>query len=222
MNSVEKFKNNIEIFEDAYYGKCKIENIPIKNPVDEGAEKFVMTFKNKGEINEIVVAWKAGRLEKKSDGYYPQINNNNYLNGYGKEINKNKLELYLKWVKDEWIKCCDMNCFSDIYKKLSDKEMVPTNFGAVYIINLIFFLSKGELPIYDKYAHKAVKAIYMKKKPSEVYVGEAPDKNSVSDVINMYEEYRWLLTKVFGKSNIDRTTDRALWVYGHSNDKYSL
>ena len=51
----------------------------------------------------------------------------------------------------------------------------------------------------------------MKKKPSEVYVGEAPNKNSVSDVVNLYEEYRWLLTKVFGKSNIDRTTDRALW-----------
>ena len=51
--------------------------------------------------------------------------------------------------------------------------------------------------------------------PSKVYVGTAPDKNDVKDVVNLINEYRVLLNKVFGTSKIER----ALWEYGHENGK---
>ena len=92
---------------------------------------------------------------------------------------------------------------------------VPKNFGSVYIINLIYFLSKGKFPIYDKFAHKAAKALFMEKQPNEVYVGSAPEKNDIKNVVNLYNEYLWLLEKLFHNYSIDRITDRALWVYGH-------
>ena len=56
----------------------------------------------------------------------------------------------------------------------------------------------------------------MEKRPNQVYVGPAPSKEKVADVMNMYSEYIWLLEKLFGNKNIGRKIDRALWVYGHT------
>ncbi len=55
--------------------------------------------------------------------------------------------------------------------------------------------------------------------PSEVFVGEAPDKTNIDEVIVMYNEYCYYLQEVFGRINIDRDVDRALWVYGHCKKK---
>ena len=48
------------------------------------------------------------------------------------------------------------------------------------------------------------------------FVGEVTSKNDVGNVVNLYEEYIWLLKKIFGKKNTNRKTDRALWVYGNA------
>ena len=37
--------------------------------------------------------------------------------------------------------------------------------------------------------------------------------------MKLINEYKWLLYKVFGTSKIDKSTDRALWAYGHENGK---
>ena len=42
------------------------------------------------------------------------------------------------------------------------------------------------------------------------------------EVSAMYMEYIWLLEKVFGKYNIDRETDRALWTFGHADTNWEL
>lgn len=88
------------------------------------------------------------------------------------------------------------------------------------MITLIYFLSGGKYPIYDKFAHIAVKALYMNENPKDIFVGGAPGKGNMDQAIGMYKEYCWLLKQVFGKYDIDRELDRALWVYGHSKKKY--
>lgn len=220
-------KDNFETEKDglanAYFPKLNgngFNGITIKNNVSKYYEDeyIVKECLDKGKVNEYVVAWKAGRLLEHEEGYTIQEKEGDYLNGYGGHINKAELKEYLDRVRRIWDDRKLYNCddFLSIYGLLANKEIKPPkNFGCVYIINLIFFLSKGNWPIYDKFAHKAVKAIYMEKAPWKVYVGDAPSKYEVNDVVNMYEEYIWLLENIFGKRNIDRTTDRALWVYGH-------
>ncbi len=83
-------------------------------------------------------------------------------------------------------------------------------------------MTKGKYPVYDSFAHKALKALYMKKAPFEIFSGIAPGKYDVDKVINMYNEFLWLLNELFDTYTIDRKLDRALWVYGHATDKYSL
>ena len=113
------------------------------------------------------------------------------------------------------------------------------NYGTVYIINQMFFLSKGAIPIYDRFAHVAVKALRMGKSPLEVFVPDAPLKNDHPKgkdrvnkeyflAVNNLEEYMWLLNEVFPDEIhkngdimfISRELDQALWVYGHAIRKW--
>lgn len=172
---------------------------------------------DKGIIDDIVVAWKAGRLKRKGGNYEIEMKDGNYLNGYGRTIKSNELKDYLNKVRK--IDSIDEEKFEIEYKKYLDAGPVPDNFGAVYIINLMYFKSSGKWPIYDKFAHKALKAILMQKSPGEIWVGDAPLKAETDKVTNMYLEYCWLLNCLFGSKAIDRKIDRALWVYGHATKR---
>lgn len=217
MMNIEKF---IDRYEQYYFdNREKYKDIVnIVHTTSEKTEKIIEEYLKKGEINLKVVLWKAGRLsnEDELEGTGEYI-----LNGYGNHINKGELCKYLNYVQEKQsdiIANIKQNKLLEAYNEMNSN--VPKYFGSVYIINLMYFISKGIIPIYDKYAHIAVKALFANISPSEVYVGPAPNKNEAKDVINMYKEYIWLLEKVFGKSNIERRLDRALWVYGHAKEKY--
>ncbi len=177
-------------------------------------EKEIEVYLKTGIINEIVVAWKTGKIKQDGNVYLPIEKEGCYYNGYGKKIDKTELIKYLNSVNTKWETLKDEGDFKTIYQALNP-ENAPDNFGAVYIINLIYFKSKMKWPIYDKFAHMAIKSIYMEKEPWEVYVGDAPGKKEINKVVNMYSEYIWLLEKVFDKKDISRDFDRALWAYGH-------
>ncbi len=168
-------------------------------------------------------------------------------NGYGHRIDVNELKRYLEYLSDpetkltalieEYVNINDADpnkkyndrfeILERIYSKMAqtdiskEERIVPKNFGSVYILAMLYFLSRGGIPIYDQFAHKAVKALYAKVNPNMIYVGSSPDKSDTKSVVKMLLEYIWLLEKVFGKSNIDRTIDRALWVYGHADEKFN-
>jgi len=95
----------------------------------------------------------------------------------------------------------------------------PKGIGTVYIIALLNFISKGEFPIYDKYAHIALDAIINNKKPGELVPYKAlPDKKSDVHIISheYINNYNLKLSEIFGDAyNHNRDIDRALWVYGH-------
>ena len=91
-------------------------------------------------------------------------------------------------------------------------------FGLVYRLTVLFFITQGMYPIYDRFAHVAAEAI----------CGDLPPGSHVPyKAIQGWAEYRHymkLLEQIRKASStesadssmfIPRPLDRALWVYGH-------
>ena len=106
------------------------------------------------------------------------------------------------------------------------RENKIVGLGSVYLINLLFFLSHGKCPIYDRFAMASLRAyeeglspVEYKGKPP-VKVPNLPDKNSKRfETIcenGAYAEYIEKLDALGVDYKEDRRLDRALWVYGHA------
>lgn len=96
----------------------------------------------------------------------------------------------------------------------------PYGIGTVYMITLLYFISRGKYPIYDRFAKMAVDAIINGIKPAEfVQYKELPSKNEGGFdklMCNGMKNYICKIEKIFGKEYQNcRDIDRALWVYGH-------
>ncbi len=216
--SKEWFVKNKERFENIYYrndDKMRGISIPMNNRTPINIENNAEKYEKSGKIDLWIAAWKMGRLD--DNGQVVHTKNGNILNGYGKEISG----------LDDYIQSIDCNCIEKLIDsgdyKTAFSELAknsPANFGTVYIITLMHFISKGEIPIYDKFAHKAAKALYANVSVNKIYVSAPPDKDKIDDVFALLNEYIWLLEKLFGTSKIDRHTDRALWVYGHAKNEF--
>ncbi len=93
--------------------------------------------------------------------------------------------------------------------------------GPVYMVTLLYFISRGAYPIYDRFARKALTAICEDKNPlhDEILYKELPEKGSKrfkNLMCKEMKEYCEDLESVFGDAyKTDRNIDRALWVYGH-------
>lgn len=167
------------------------------------------------------IAWKAGRLKVDEGGKYTWDGKN----GMGNTILN--IDSYLEKINEYRSDICEVLDKGDIksaYEKLLklNIDCGVKQLGSVYLITIIFFMSKGKYPIYDKFAHKAAQAIRDNKNPSEVSVKSAPDKTSVSAVMRMYDEYLCLLKDTIGTTELSREQDQSLWVYGHSKVKYNF
>ena len=215
--SREWFEKYKDIFAEMYFKNSlsiKGIRIPMNNRTSEQVREMEDNFyKDDGKVDIVKVAWKLGRLDDEGDIIYDD-GNKTISDSYGNKISKKELKKYLEEINiDEVKQSIEENCFEKAFKTLESSS--PPKFGTVYIITLMHFISNGKVPIYDRFTHKAVKAIYAMTLPSKIYVGAPPGKKSAKEAINMLSEYMWLLEKEFGKSDIDRLLDRALWVYGH-------
>ncbi len=97
--------------------------------------------------------------------------------------------------------------------------------GPVYLITLMYFISRGTYPIYDQFTMMALTAIHEDVKPG----GKIPYKGlpSVKELLENddpdfgYQRFIDLLNSVFSEEELFRDgkpyrdVDRALWVYGH-------
>lgn len=254
-NKVERF---IEIYSKFYFENTKVTDKEFEdagipkylNRTDSKLENYIEDKIKKGIYDAEAFAWKAGKAEWKNDNFsfklpLPEL----WQNGNGGEIKKDKdEEVFSKTDFEEYIKknCVDISNYKfdspkdrkELFLEIKEKYELY-NYGTVNIINQMFFLSKGAIPLYDYYAHVAVKALFMNKSPLEVCVAEAPQKDAHPKgrkkenkehylAINILEEYIWLLKKVFpneihkNKDSffISRRLDQALWVYGHSTNKF--
>ena len=214
------------------------------NRTNPELEKNITDKISNGIFDAESFAWKAGRAEH-FDYSKPLLNGNGYSIKYNKEaeaLTGNKFQQYVN-NHQITVEKYDFSKEEDRKKLFQEikKEYTLFNYGTVYIINQMFFLSKGAVPIYDRFAHIAVKALMMDKSPLEVFVPYAPLKNDHPKgkepikkdyylAVNNLEEYMWLLKEVFPDEihkngdvmYIPRELDQALWVYGHATEKWTL
>lgn len=92
--------------------------------------------------------------------------------------------------------------------------------GPVYAITMLYFITQGEYPIYDRFAKMALSAILKPAKPGElIQYTELPDKSRKTFLDIMKKEmdvYQEQIKSAFGKRYWEnRNIDRALWAYGH-------
>lgn len=229
----------IKKYEELYFNDSVNRNKKVKdrlginqlNGSDRRAENEVMQLLKSSTFNKDAMAWKAGRIGW-VDNRLTTINfekNGDYLNGFGGHIEQKAFEVFCEYLCKNSKNKGIINGYvkEEKWKEAYGLavEKAPKNMGPVYILCALFFLTAGKAPIYDAFAHKAVKALWLGIAPSEVYLGENPEKKNVDQVVAMYKEYVLLLKKVFekeintGDMFISRELDRALWVYGHSNIK---
>lgn len=237
-NYLDKKEPKEELGTSIYCTQKEVEQVA-KNVLD--ADNPLISWK--------IIAWKAGRLKYDKEGNFKESDTMLFVsddgrfawdgkNGMGHDIGeKKRIEEFIfevnKYSKkpssDNGFKFSEYSLdeFKEAYNRILklEKKCDIKNIGAVYTITMIYFLSKGQFPIYDKYAHTAVKALYFGSNPKDIWVGEAPGKDEKTKVFNMYSEYCRLLKQVFDIEKdyyITREQDQALWVYGHSKKKFPV
>ena len=168
---VERYKN--------YYFRTDPVDVDEKKKVlgdisltgtEDGVEDYFFPggkYRKFDQIGVKHILWKAGRLtpemlDMPDEDLTPR-------NGQGREIEN--LDEFLRWIneinKGRLQKCLDDEDYKEAIKVLFECKLGSglKQIGSVYVITILFFLSEGKYPIYDKYAHTAVKALYLNKNP---------------------------------------------------------
>lgn len=234
MNYYNQYKETIsqgefiDLYSKSYYlGASR----PVKGITQNSyyAEKEIDTLLKRGiETKKDVMhilAWKTGKIrhkdsnEKKTWVFHRGYENTEAgrmklrngeidFNDFAEYIVENKVEL------EKSVLLQPQEVLNDL------KGEAPSGVGTVYLITILYFLSRGEYPIYDKFAKIAVDAIMRGSRPGEyVEYNELPDKNNekFNSVMNELISFKTDIETIFGKEYTkSRDVDRALWVYGHS------
>ena len=195
-----------------------------------------------------ILAWKTGKIDHKKTEEEKKLN---YVKGW----RENSLAVQLpnqqpmdttvflglsKIVIDLHKDYCENKNEKDVWTELlayvNDNNIA--GLGSVYLITLLFFITNGKCPIYDRFAMAALASFVINKEEgSNVPDGaiirgcglpgrKSEDANNLlSDPDSKYVKYQQLLKDFFGDDwnrDIDksRDIDRALWVYGHKFKVY--
>ncbi len=229
---ITEWKEFVEFYNSCYYlNGEKVKGASGKFVIQNSiyAEREIEKLIKKGIKNEIdivhILAWKIGKIKhKESDKNNKFEYCKDWANAekfqiklYGENFDVRGLINYIIDKKDSLIIESEKNPQSVIEKL---KNNSPDGIGTVYLITLLYFISKGTYPIYDRFAMMAVNAIIGDIKPGQtVKYEQLPGKNSKNfpNVIKKYEEnYVVKLKNIFGDEYKNtRDIDRALWVYGH-------
>ncbi len=118
--------------------------------------------------------------------------------------------------------------FTQHYEDEIKRKDVYGGIGLVYLITLLHFLTRGGVPIYDRFVHIALEAIVLEKQPGDCVSYVAPAASDYEAYVSLMDEYISLMKSTIvplGRTlyredeGTDiaqiRTMDRALWVYGH-------
>lgn len=186
------------------------------------AEKEMQTYLEKGIMHSEdvikILDWKIGRIYHKASDIegvvqYKDIPFDHFVvrSMYGKEIKVKKLCNYIA----SQYSSLSIQTPEEIYRSLLNLNI--SGLGTVYLLTLVYFISKGESPIYDRFAHQALDALEkgLEPKANEVPKHTVPGKNS-KHAFNWFEnQYAKRLKTMFPGYYKERKLDRVLWVYGH-------
>lgn len=228
-NEIEK-KEFIELYSKSYYlDEPRVKRVSqnsryIEDYIDELL--FDRGISCPKDVIEIL-AWKIGKIKHRDSQNAQRFVYSKdwanvesfHVNRYGKELD---LSGFVEYIATN-IENLTSKAQSDpqgVLNELKENAQAPKGIGTVYLITLLYFISKGKYPIYDRFAMMAVDAIIKDKKPGEtVKYTELPDKNSFqfNQVFGLCQnEYIDKIEKIFGHDYLEsRDIDRALWVYGH-------
>ncbi len=203
---------------------CKVAENEIERILNDG-------ILSKDDVN-LLLAWKIGGIDHKKS---MQENSVQFISSWGGEDSSSVLVnnglSQFRCSKDLFDKFCseivrisksyqgkyDSDIRNDIIKEIESaiESANVLGLGAVYILTLLYFITRGQSPIFDRCAYRAVKAIYREMKVKDIWY-ENPSSSEAPYIIRIINDYEWYLSKIFGTKCIDRSVDRALWVYGHT------
>ncbi len=134
------------------------------------------------------------------------------LKEYWDFINSKRIELENEAMKDNPQICLNML-----------KKEAPDGIGTVYLITILFFLSHGKHPIYDRFAMAALDAYDNELKPANgaiisldpIPVKKDDEFETICSPNGFYQNYVDKLKSLGYDHSRDRRLDQALWVYGH-------
>ena len=239
MNNEEttRFCDNYERFYYTQTDEASSEN-KVKKPVPAEVEtEIVNQCLSKGVFNIHAFRWKGGRLIGYDENGFQNKDDKDgnvvLKNGNGDSVDLDSIKEYVKKIESKQF--IFGNCsFADLNEKfqLFNPDPHIDYFGPVNTINVLFFKTKGYYPIYDQFAHKAVKALFLKMSPQDVFIGqmknsemtrskikEKEDKDgpesaqaqimnsrnkTQQEAVAMYYDYIWLLSHVFPEEYIGK------------------
>lgn len=240
----------IEDYKTYYYlgntGRDCPKRINSRNQSYEGVEDILFTGKNsiieKKEDWALIdvlniLAWKTGNIDHSKSKKDEEIR---YKAGWFADEEKGEYGLKLRAYSlsgDAYSgfakKVCNIrkqyseNSQNDdsLWQELIRAAQPINGLGPVYLITLLFFITRGRYPIYDRFAMAALLSLLANEKgynipydDSIIRIASLPEKTESTDLykLKMYDNYIGLLYHFFGESWINnRDIDRALWVYGH-------
>ena len=164
-----------------------------------------------------IIEWKTGwKFDKKTTMFTPQYaTENEKQKSFSSFFDAIIREIHMCSFSD--ISSCEnaKEAFKRLYAIKENSKNDAKGIGPVYILSILYFLSKFEWPVYDRYAHIACIAIRNNIAPPSRVKYVPPDGSFIDWVWDDYQEYCDLLCQIFGTHSIKRDDDIALWVYGH-------
>lgn len=228
----EKF---IKAYEQSYYLHKKdcsfyIPRVSVNSRIAEKrADELLANGIEKGEDVAFILAWKIGGIDHEQTDkdkvikYKDEWSEGETLvvNGFyrfecDREIFSEFCDCIVKITNEYGETAEEASIAGALKKTINATETFKIKLGAVYILTILYFITKGESPLFDSCAYKAAKAIFNGVKPVNIWY-ENPSNKELKTITTVINEYKWYLERLFGKSNIPRNYDRALWVYGHNN-----
>lgn len=215
-----------------YYSSCYYiggEKIPRLSPNSHCTENEIDRLLKQGikvKIDVVhILAWKLGKInhkESEKSGEFEYASDWKRAEDfdvarYGKPFEIERIAEFICDNIGELEGQSEKNA-QTVLNRLRDEKFY--GLGSVYLITLLYFISKGHYPIYDRFAQMALGAILKGVKPGDiVQYAELPEKSSraFSGIMaHEMSEYIKQMHDVFKDEYMaDRDIDRALWVYGH-------
>lgn len=209
----------VKLFEPYYFLSGKIHGRRINRQnqgskfVENEIEKILKNGLNSTNV-PLIIAWKIGAINHSDSEQQKTIiyKNNFYQTSELKTLfGPIKTADIIKYCVDNFDDLIDANKDAErLFDLLYKNRGQNSRFGHVYCISLLYFFTQGVWPIYDRYAHTAIEAIFSGK-----LIGDIIPYRQINSWSDYQKYYVNKMIDLFGTKNIPRKIDRSLWVYGH-------
>lgn len=172
----------------------------------------VLKWKVDGKIQNGIIRYQYSSQKDKNDGINIAQVTDLVHDVYGKHMYEHDDEKN-KNIMQEMIQRC-----------AKDKRV--KHMGVVYTLTLVYFMTKGKYPIYDKYAYIAL--LRLNNRSKNIYTEndikkDRPDQTeNMTKILVRFDKYKEKSDKIYRQfaANWDdavslRKIDKALWAYGH-------